>query len=229
MENKKVKTCIILCAGFGKRMLHLTENMPKALLKINSKHTILDLIIDKLAKSTIENIIITSHHKWINIHRHIAHNISNINDKKISLVVEKNILGTRKGLLNAIKNIKEQYFLKINCDLIWDDNKMIDKIINFHADNNFPEILMLNKESDNKIENKFIVQDKYLMQNGDKNKVGYCGISIFNKNILLNSKHDCLGKLYIDLIPTHPNSNFLGYLITGDKFKHVGTISEFKS
>ena len=31
----KIKTAIILCAGFGKRLMPLTEKTPKPLLKIN--------------------------------------------------------------------------------------------------------------------------------------------------------------------------------------------------
>ena len=31
----RVKTAIILCAGFGKRLMPLTEKTPKPLLKIN--------------------------------------------------------------------------------------------------------------------------------------------------------------------------------------------------
>jgi len=39
--------CILLAAGYATRLYPLTENMPKALLKLGSK-TILDLIVDKI-------------------------------------------------------------------------------------------------------------------------------------------------------------------------------------
>ena len=53
---------IIMAAGRATRMLPLTKNMPKCLLKLNKK-TILQHQIDILKKCGIKNIvIITGHH-----------------------------------------------------------------------------------------------------------------------------------------------------------------------
>ncbi|MCC8169545.1 MAG: NTP transferase domain-containing protein, partial [Oscillospiraceae bacterium] len=48
--------CILLAAGYATRLYPLTENMPKALLKLGSK-TILDMVVEKLSEvKDIDNI-----------------------------------------------------------------------------------------------------------------------------------------------------------------------------
>ena len=52
---------LILCAGFGKRMLELTRNIPKPLLKIKGKPMI-EIIINKAKACGISNIYISINH-----------------------------------------------------------------------------------------------------------------------------------------------------------------------
>lgn len=56
--------CILLAAGYATRLYPLTENMPKALLKLGNK-TILDMVVDKLDEvAEIENIYIVTNDKF---------------------------------------------------------------------------------------------------------------------------------------------------------------------
>ena len=52
--------CVLLAAGYATRLYPLTENMPKALLKLGDK-TILEMVTDKIDEvSDVENIYMFS-------------------------------------------------------------------------------------------------------------------------------------------------------------------------
>lgn len=56
--------CILLAAGYATRLYPLTENMPKALLKLGDK-TILDMVVDKIDEvADVENIYIVTNEKF---------------------------------------------------------------------------------------------------------------------------------------------------------------------
>lgn len=58
--------CILLAAGYATRLYPLTENMPKALLKLGDK-TILDMVTDKIDEvSEVESIYIVTNEKFYN-------------------------------------------------------------------------------------------------------------------------------------------------------------------
>lgn len=55
--------CVLLAAGYATRLYPLTENMPKALLKLGDK-TILEMVTDKIDEvSDVENIYIVTNRK----------------------------------------------------------------------------------------------------------------------------------------------------------------------
>ena len=58
----KYFSAMILAAGFGKRMLPLTDKIPKPLLKINNT-SLLKNVIDFLFKIGCAKIIINTHYK----------------------------------------------------------------------------------------------------------------------------------------------------------------------
>lgn len=56
--------CILLAAGYATRLYPLTENMPKALLRLGDK-TILDMVVDKIDEvDEVENIYIVTNAKF---------------------------------------------------------------------------------------------------------------------------------------------------------------------
>ena len=56
--------CILLAAGYATRLYPLTENMPKALLKLGDR-TILDMVVDKIGEvGDVENIYIVTNEKF---------------------------------------------------------------------------------------------------------------------------------------------------------------------
>ncbi|HIT86070.1 MAG TPA: nucleotidyltransferase family protein [Candidatus Ornithomonoglobus intestinigallinarum] len=56
--------CILLAAGYATRLYPLTENMPKALLKLGDK-TILDMVVEKIDEvSEVDDIFIVTNNKF---------------------------------------------------------------------------------------------------------------------------------------------------------------------
>ena len=111
-----LKKAMILAAGFGKRVLPLTHNCPKPLLKIGEE-TLLSNTIKFLELFGIKQVVINVHYLGEQI-------IDYINKKKFNLTInvvqEKNqILDTGGGVLNAIQHFSNEPFLIINPDTIW--------------------------------------------------------------------------------------------------------------
>ena len=61
--NHTVGEAFILAAGFGRRLLPLTKDVPKPLVKINQKPMI-DYIFDALDTIGIEKIYINTHYHY---------------------------------------------------------------------------------------------------------------------------------------------------------------------
>ena len=57
----QIRTALILCAGFGKRLNPLTEKIPKPLLELNNV-TLLENSINFLKKCGIKKIKINTHY-----------------------------------------------------------------------------------------------------------------------------------------------------------------------
>ena len=125
----KIEYVMIFAAGFGTRMLPLTEKIPKALLKINSK-TLLEHHLQDLLKLNFKKIIINAHY--------LSDQIISISQKynsRVKVLVEKEILETGGGLSNAINKgyISKNPILLINCDVLCKNGiiNTVNKMINF--------------------------------------------------------------------------------------------------
>ena len=115
----KIKTALILCAGYGKRLNPITLKVPKPLVKIN-KITLLENSINFLQKLEIENIKINTFYLHDQIKDFILNYKSNL---KIEIFNDGNeILDTGGGALNLINRSGENDFIVLNPDTLWGDN-----------------------------------------------------------------------------------------------------------
>ena len=122
-------TLMILAAGYGTRMLSLTKNKPKPLLKIK-KNTLLENTLVFFEKLGCEKFIINTHY----LHEQIDIFIKKKFPKKnIILNHEINILNTGGGIKNSIKYFNNKNIVVTNADIFWEENNKED-VIDFIKD-----------------------------------------------------------------------------------------------
>ncbi len=63
LEPYKVKRAIILAAGFGSRMVPITLNTPKPLVRVKGK-MIIDTLLEAIVKAGIEEVVIVRGYLW---------------------------------------------------------------------------------------------------------------------------------------------------------------------
>ena len=115
----KIKTGLILSAGFGKRVQPITDNLPKPLI-VYKNQTLLENTINFLIKLKIDKIKINVFYLKEKI-------VSFIEDKNFPAKIEivddgETILGTGGGILSLINRSDEDDVLVINPDTIWDES-----------------------------------------------------------------------------------------------------------
>ena len=180
----KIKTALILCAGYGKRLNPLTLTKPKPLLKIN-EITLLENCINLIQFLGIKKVIINTFYLKEKIENFIKAkkfklDVKIINDGKV-------ILNTGGGILNMMNFSKESDFLTLNPDTIWDKNyvEVVQDMEKFYFSNQIKNILLLvnkNLSFDKKLKGDFnLIENKITKDN--KNDLIYTGCQIINKNL----------------------------------------------
>ena len=110
------KSAIILAAGYGKRMLPLTERIPKPLLVISGK-TVLWRTVDQLGAAGVERIVINAAH----LQEKIADFVAELGDRRVVLSAEDEPLETGGGVVKALPLLGVDPFYVINGDTVWID------------------------------------------------------------------------------------------------------------
>ena len=216
----QINTALILCAGFGKRLHPLTQEIPKPLLKIK-EITLLEKTMSFIEKLKINKIMLNTFH----LSNKIEEFVNKINTKiKIELINDGNeILDTGGGILNMVRNTSEKDFLVFNPDTIWGDNyiKYVQEMIDLYFKQKMENILLVvNKDSsfDERLNGDFNLVDGKLTRQNNRNFV-YTGCQIINKNIFskIQKKNFSMNEVWNEQIE---NSKLFGYE-SKNKFLHI--------
>ena len=216
---------MILAAGLGTRLHPMTNNTPKALIKINDK-TLLGIAIEKLIYYDFNEIVINVHHLADQIVEFVEQ--SNF-DAKISISQERDeLLDTGGGLKNAERFLTgNEPFLLHNVDIV--SNLNLRSLFEFHLNSDAIVTLVVRKRKSN----------RYFLFNGDnilrgwKNertereilindekpltKFAFSGIHIIDPKIFTlmpNDKVFSMIEFYLNIM----NSNIINTYIDNESF-----------
>jgi len=214
----KIKTALILCAGYGKRLNPITLTTPKPLLKIN-QITLLENCINLIHSLGINKILINTFYLSEKIEQFLK-------DKKFNLEIKivndgSNILDTGGGILNMINSSNETDFIIFNPDTVWNDNykKYIKDMEKFYFLNKVQNILLLVNENlsfDKNLNGDFNLK-KNIIKKDQLNRLIYTGCQILNKSLF-----DSYG------VGNFSISNIWNKLINKDKLYGFESLEDFR-
>ena len=220
------KSAIILAAGFGKRMRHLTDELPKPLISFKGK-PLIQYSIDFLESLEVQEIIINVHYKS----EKIKEFIKNLGNSKIKISDESSeILDTGGGVKKAMSLINGTESIVVNSDVLWDEKQISSlKAMDNMFDRNSCDALLCLSSMENtkgyKGEGDFVFLDENKIcryQDNNKSPFVYCGAQIISKNAFVNFEENIfsINKIWNRSIS---NDRLMGYK-NGNEIFHIGSI-----
>ncbi len=189
IENK----FYIIAGGRGSRMMPLTLNMPKPMLKYNGE-IIIESIIEKARISGFKNFYISINYLGAKIKNYLKKYKQT--EIKINFIIEKKQLGTGGSLTKFYKRNVDEPIIVTNADLI--TSLKYTEILNFHkeyrADVTVGVKKMLYKNPYGVVETNNIIVKKITEKPSFEFNVN-AGIYVFNSNVLKKIKKNS----YLDI------------------------------
>jgi len=111
---ESIRQAAVLCGGFGTRLMPLTADRPKPLIKVGGK-PMLELVVSRLKKSGITKAVMLTGYKAGMIEDHFGDGSKF--GMEIEYSVEKTALGSA-GALHQAKGLLDDDFFVCNCDTI---------------------------------------------------------------------------------------------------------------
>ncbi len=223
----KIRTALILCAGYGKRLKPITNDTPKPLLKVNNIN-LLDNTINFVKSLGISKIKINTFY--------LSDQIKNfIENKNYSIFIDiindgEKILDTGGGIYNLIKNSEEEDFLTLNPDTLWNSNYIntfleMERLYFKKKIQNLLMVVKKNKSFDTRFKGDFNLNENKLSKE-IKNEFIYTGCQILNKKIFkkINKTIFSISEIWNDLAD---NKELYGYESLNE-FIHLTDVEIFR-
>ena len=223
----KIKSALILCAGYGKRLQPITNEVPKPLLNIKNIN-LLENTLRFVQSIGINKIKINTFYLGEKIQNFIESKNYPLN---IDLVSDgEKILDTGGGIFNLIKQTEEEDFLILNPDTLWNSNYIntFNEMEKYYFKNKVKNLLMVvnkNKSFDTRFKGDFSLNKNKLTKEIENDFI-YTGCQILNKKVFqnINSNIFSISEIWNDLID---NKELYGYECFNE-FIHLTDIEIFK-
>ena len=221
-----VKSAIILAAGFGKRMRHLTHEVPKPLINFKGK-PLIRYSIDFLESLNVQEIVINVHYKSDQIKEFVR----SLNNSKIKISDESSeILDTGGGVKKAMGLINGTNSIVINSDVLWNEEQAssLKEMDSMFVQNSCDSLLCLSPLKNTKGykgEGDFVFLNNNKIrryQNNDQSPFVYCGAQIISIDSFIDFEEDIfsINKIWNRSIS---NDRLMGFKNNNDVF-HIGSV-----
>lgn len=233
---------MIFAAGLGTRLRPLTDNCPKALVKIGN-YTLLEIALNKMVRLGIKKVVVNVHH----FASQIIDFISQYHSYGMEILIsnESNqLLDTGGGLLKAAPFFdKGSQILIYNVDVITNAN--IEGLIeNHNKENNLATLLVQNRDASRYLmfdENNLLCgwknpktgEEKWVTLPQPSKPMGFNGVQIINYKLLtlINAKNSFpIIPVYLQLAESQRIggwSNWEGDWFDAGTPEKVNNVSEF--
>ncbi|MFT4629421.1 MAG: MurNAc alpha-1-phosphate uridylyltransferase [Arenicella sp.] len=191
-------TVVLLAAGQGKRMLRLTQNTPKPLLKIG-EHALIEHHLIRLREAGFRNIVINLDYLGHQIRQKLG------NGERYDVVInysdesDTGALETAGGLEHALPLIRSDPFLVVNSDL-WTDypfNNILKPLTGL------ARLVVVKNPAHNKLGDFSLSKIDSLLQRNesDANSHTFSGIALYHKAMFTNLASGCqaLAPIFFEL------------------------------
>jgi len=223
----KIKSALILCAGYGKRLQPITNDIPKPLLNIKNIN-LLENTLRFVQSIGINKIKINTFYLGEKIQNFIESKKYPLN---IDLVSDgEKILDTGGGIFNLIKQTEEEDFLILNPDTLWNSNYIntFNEMEKYYFENKVKNLLMVvnkNKSFDTRFKGDFSLNKNKLTKEIENDFI-YTGCQILNKKVFqnINSNIFSISKIWKDLIDSKELYGYESF----NEFIHLTDIEIFK-
>lgn len=200
---------MILAAGFGKRLGHLTQSTPKPLIKVKGQ-PLIKYHISKLLAADYSQIVINTHYLSDEIINYVKNEFDN--DPRIIFSIEKEILGTGGGIKKALHHFGNDDFLVLNSDIYSD--------LDYKYFKSFTSPTLFAVETKN--QGDFNIKNSKVCLETTKNYT-WMGFSVVNAEVFNHVAHVKF-HYWDDCLKRHASSNNLYAEIPKINWYDVGTI-----
>ena len=200
---------MILAAGFGKRLGHLTQSTPKPLIKVKGQ-PLIKYHLSKLLAADYSQIVINTHYLSDEIVNYVENEFNN--DPRITFSIEKEILGTGGGIKKALHHFGNDDFLVLNSDIYSD--------LDYKYFKSFTSPTLFAVETKN--QGDFNIKNSKVCLETTKNYT-WMGFSVVNAEVFNHVAH-LKFHYWDDCLKRHASSNNLYAEIPKINWYDVGTI-----
>jgi len=200
---------MILAAGFGKRLGHLTQSTPKPLIKVKGQ-PLIKYHLSKLLAADYSQIVINTHYLSDEIINYVENEFNN--DPRIVFSIEKEILGTGGGIKKALHHFGNDDFLVLNSDIYSD--------LDYKYFKSFTSPTLFAVETKN--QGDFNIKNSKVCLETTKNYT-WMGFSVVNAEVFNHVAH-LKFHYWDDCLKRHASSNNLYAEIPKINWYDVGTI-----